>query len=60
MSLPTFVATTGDGLACAERQDGECRVEHPRQYHPVFCIAAHPLHTGIVYAGTREGVLRSA
>jgi hypothetical protein len=59
MPTKTFLATTGDGLARAECRDGAWRVARLLAGQPVTCLAADPLQAGVVYAGTRGGLLRS-
>lgn len=61
MNAKTLIATTGRGLACAERQAGcNWSVEFPLAGQDVRCLAAAPLNPDVVYAGTQgQGVLRS-
>jgi photosystem II stability/assembly factor-like uncharacterized protein len=61
MGASTFIATTGNGLARAERTDGgEWSVEQLLSGRDVRCLAADPLDPEIVYAGTQgDGLLRS-
>jgi hypothetical protein len=61
MSVNTFLATTGNGLAAARRgANGEWSVEMLLADQDVRCLAADPLHPNFVYAGTQgQGVLRS-
>ncbi len=61
MSVNTFLATTGHGLARATPGQGdEWQVEVLLTEQDVRCLAANPLHPEIIYAGTQgNGVLRS-
>ena len=61
MNERVFIATTGNGLAWAGRSaSGTWNVETLLVGSDVRCLAADPLHTERVYAGThRKGVLRS-
>lgn len=61
MNARVFIATTGNGLARAERgANGAWSVEFLLADRDVRCLAADPLNSQIVYAGTQgEGVLRS-
>ncbi len=56
-----FLATTGRGVARAERAtNGAWAVESLLADQSVLCLAADPLNSAIIYAGTREnGVMRS-
>ena len=60
MSANIFIATTGNGLARAERQAAGWTVERLLSDQDVRCLAVDPLHAGVMYAGTQNGVLRSA
>ena len=57
----TFLATTGKGLARANKNgDGRWSVEFSLENQDVRCLAADPLETSVVYAGTQgNGVMRS-
>jgi photosystem II stability/assembly factor-like uncharacterized protein len=57
----TFLATTGNGLAQAERETGgEWMVEFLLKDQDVRCLAADPLNSHVIFAGTQvNGVLRS-
>src|SRR5215469_15613842 len=61
MSLNTFLATTGHGLAYATRGlNDEWSVEFLLTDQDVRCLAADPLKPNVLYAGTQgNGVLRS-
>jgi len=61
MSMNTFLATTGQGLARASRgANGEWSVELLLSDQDVRCLAADPLNPRVIYAGTQgNGVLRS-
>jgi len=61
MSVNTFLATTGHGLARATPGQGdEWQVEFLLTEQDMRCLAADPLHPEIIYAGTQgNGVLRS-
>lgn len=61
MRSRTFLATTGPGLGRAFcGPDGKWSVEFIQQDQDIRCIAADPLNSQFVYAGTRDkGVLRS-
>jgi photosystem II stability/assembly factor-like uncharacterized protein len=61
MGTSIFIATTGNGLARAERNaTGEWSVEHLLSGRDVRCLAADPLDPALVYAGTQGGgLLRS-
>jgi photosystem II stability/assembly factor-like uncharacterized protein len=61
MSVNTFLATTGHGLARATAGQGdEWQVELMLTEQDVRCLAADPWHPEIIYAGTQgHGVLRS-
>jgi photosystem II stability/assembly factor-like uncharacterized protein len=61
MSVKTFLATTGHGLASATcGKDDAWSVEVMLAGQDVRCLAADPLHPEIIYAGTQgRGVLRS-
>src|SRR5215472_17740017 len=61
MSVKTFLATTGHGLASATRgPNDEWSVEVLLTEQDVRCLAADPLNPEIIYAGTQgHGVLRS-
>jgi photosystem II stability/assembly factor-like uncharacterized protein len=61
MNAKTFIATTGRGLARAERKtDGEWTVEFLLKEQDVRCLACDPLNPDAIYAGTQgAGVLRS-
>jgi hypothetical protein len=60
MNATVFISTTGQGVARAERGDtGEWPVEFLLQDQKIPCLTADPLNPGVVYAGTRDGVLRS-
>ena len=62
MSIQTFLATTGQGLARASQHaSGEWQVECFLAGQDVRCLAAHRTHPEVVYAGTQgNGVLRSS
>lgn len=62
MSASVFIATTGNGLARAERDSlDQWRVENLLADQDVRSLAVDPLNTRVVYAGTQgNGVLRSA
>ncbi len=61
MSVNTFLATTGHGLARATPvSNDEWQVEFLLTEQDVRCLAADPLNPEIIYAGTQgNGVLRS-
>lgn len=61
MSVHTFIATTGSGLARATQSaDGKWAVDFLLADQDVRCLAADPLHNEVIYAGTQgSGVLRS-
>jgi photosystem II stability/assembly factor-like uncharacterized protein len=61
VSVNTFIATTGQGLARATcGANGDWSVEFMLSNHDVRCLAADPIRSAVVYAGTQEkGVLRS-
>jgi len=61
MSLNTFLATTGHGLARASRSaSDEWTLEFLLTDQDVRCLAADPLNPNVLYAGTQgNGVLRS-
>ena len=56
-----FLPTTGNGIARAVwKADGEWSVEVALSKQDVRCLAADPLNTDVIYAGTQgNGVLRS-
>ena len=58
--MKVFLAMTGADLARAEYLNGDWRVEHLLPNQTLFCLAADPVHQNVVYAGTSDGVLRSA
>ncbi len=62
MTQPTFLATTGSGLArAAPDTQGGWSVTHLLADQNVRCLAADPLCPGVVFAGTQgNGLLRSA
>jgi hypothetical protein len=65
MTAPSFIATTGHGLAIARAQpgknDGQWTVDQTLTDQDVRCLAADPLNRGVIYAGTQgKGVFRSA
>jgi hypothetical protein len=62
MNATVFLATTGSGLARAERlENGDWSVTFSLQDQNPRCLAADPHNTEVVYAGTQgNGVLRSA
>jgi BNR/Asp-box repeat len=59
--MPTFLATTGNGLARATCGANRAwSVEFPLAGQHVRCLAADPRDTNVVYAGTQvQGLLRS-
>src|SRR6266487_4038061 len=61
MSMNTFLATTSQGLARASQSaSGEWSVEFLLSEQDVRCLAADPLNSRVIYAGTQgQGVLRS-
>ncbi len=61
MSMQTFLATTGHGLARATPgSNDDWQVEFLLTGQDVRCLAAHRTHPEVVYAGTQgSGVLRS-
>jgi hypothetical protein len=61
MNAKTFIATTGSGIARAERDsDSDWSVKFLLEDQDVRCLAADPLNPGVIYAGTQgNGVLRS-
>jgi hypothetical protein len=61
MSVKTFLATTGRGLARATcSTSDEWTLEFPLPDQDVRCLAADPLNSAVIYAGTQgNGVLRS-
>jgi photosystem II stability/assembly factor-like uncharacterized protein len=61
MSITTFVATTGQGIGRAESTaDGSWAVDYRLAEQDVRCLAADPINSDTVYAGTQgNGVLRS-
>jgi photosystem II stability/assembly factor-like uncharacterized protein len=61
MSMQTFLATTGHGLARATPgSNDDWQVEFLLTGQDVRCLAAHRTHPEVVYAGTQgNGVLRS-
>src|SRR5260221_12796504 len=61
MSMNTFLATTSQGLARASRgASSEWSVEFLLSDQDVSCLAADPLNSRVIYAGTQgNGVLRS-
>ncbi|HEY7348624.1 MAG TPA: hypothetical protein VH599_09950 [Ktedonobacterales bacterium] len=61
MSVKTFLATTGHGLACATRAaNGAWSVEALLTDQVLCCLVADPLNPQALYAGTAgQGVLRS-
>jgi photosystem II stability/assembly factor-like uncharacterized protein len=62
MTGKVFLATTGKGLARAERREnGDWLVDQPLEGQEVYCLAADPLNANVVYVGTKsKGVLRSS
>ncbi len=55
-----FLATYDKGVARAERgADGAWAVSNSAAEHQVTCLAAAPGDPGPIYAGTRDGLLRS-
>lgn len=60
MNARTFLATSGNGLARAERTGDTWVVQSLLEDVRVHCLAADPLQPGRIYAGTdRRGVFRS-
>src|SRR5262245_44157902 len=61
MCVSSFIATTGSGLSRATRTaSGVWHVETLLAGQDVRCLAADPLHPGVVYAGTQgQGVFCS-
>jgi hypothetical protein len=61
MSARTLIATTGQGIARArEHDDGKWSVDFLLQGQVARCLAADPLNSQTIYAGTqRNGALRS-
>lgn len=56
MNANVFIATTGSGLARAERgADGSWSVESQFNGQNVRCLAADPLNPTIIYAGLSHG-----
>jgi hypothetical protein len=55
-----FLAAFDRGVVRAQKApDGEWEVEHLAQSHKVTCLAADPANPQVLFAGTRDGVLRS-
>lgn len=60
MNTEIFLASYDKGVARAERgPDGEWRVAQTAVEHQVTCLTAVSTHSQTIYAGTRNGVLRS-
>ncbi|MCO6452227.1 MAG: hypothetical protein J5I90_15705 [Caldilineales bacterium] len=61
MNANLIIATTGNGIARAERQgDGSWLVSHLLGGQDVRCLAADPLNREVIYAGTQgAGVQKS-
>lgn len=61
MNASTFIATTGNGLARAERDTGgNWSVAYLLEDEDLRCLATDPLNPNVIYAGTQgNGVLRS-
>lgn len=60
MDATTFLATFDGGIRRAQRgADGRWSVSHVAADHAVTCLAADPANAQRLYAGTRDGVLRS-
>ena len=62
MTIDTFIAATGTGLARASRaDDNNWSVEIPLIDQDVRCLAADSLNPNVVYAGTQgKGMLKSS
>jgi hypothetical protein len=61
MTISTFVALTGKGIARAERGNSEnWSVEHLLPNEDVRCIIANPVNRDVLYVGTQgNGILQS-
>ncbi len=57
---PVFLNGSDNGITRAERgPDGSWQVTRHAAEHRITCLAADPWHPAHVYAGTRNGILRS-
>jgi photosystem II stability/assembly factor-like uncharacterized protein len=60
MNNRVFLSAIDKGISRAERDaGGNWRVDHQTTDNPATCLANDPANPHIIYAGTRNGVLRS-
>jgi photosystem II stability/assembly factor-like uncharacterized protein len=60
MDKKIFLACSNDGITRAQRRpDGTWAVERRIPEHNVYALAGDPMNHQIIYAGTKDGVMRS-